>query len=88
MEKEFRVIGVMKKWRNNMDEVEEELTQYLQEKVVRKYTWFGLLPNYRWVTIDSEHVPSFAWIHKCVFGDETDWKSKFCNINNCTFIKK
>jgi hypothetical protein len=82
---ELRVIRINTQWVNKMGEPEEEATQYLQEKIHRKFTWFGLLDDHYWRNIDSEHVPSFAWIHKSVFGDESNWKSKFRNIPNCKF---
>lgn len=85
MEKEYRVIAKHRSWRNSFGEPEEERTQYLQEKKIRGFRLFGILSKHYWQTIDSEIVPSFAWIHKGVFGDESSWKSKFSKISNCKF---
>jgi len=83
---ELRVIGIRRTWINKLDEPEEELTQYLQRRVERKYTFFGLLSKYYWETIDKKIVPSFAWISVGCFGS-TDWESKFKYIPNCQFTK-
>jgi hypothetical protein len=74
---ERRVISIHNRWRVNK-EWNEERIQYLQEKVLRIFTFFGILSKYYWKTIDSEIVPSNVWLQKAVFGDElTGWKSKF-----------
>jgi len=85
---DLRVIGIMHTWTNKNNEPEEELIQYLQKRCKRKHTFFGLLPKFYWETIDLKIVPSFAWIHKCIFGDESNWKSKWNGIPNIDWIKK
>ena len=84
-QRELRVIRINTQWVNKMGEPEEEAIQYLQEKIHRKFTWFGLMNDHYWENIDSEQVPSFAWIHRSTLGDESNWKSKFRNIPNCKF---
>ena len=61
------------------DEYTETLIQCLQEKKVLKI--FGLKLFSYWVTIDTEIVPSFAWIQRNVLGS-TDWKSKWADLKN------
>lgn len=58
-----------------------EMYQVLEEQ--RPFL-FGLFNH--WVIIDTEEVPSFAWIQSACFGS-TDWKSKFINIEGVEFIK-
>lgn len=65
-DKNYRVIAIHDKWKAN-GEWNEERTQHLQKRIIP-----GL-----WKTIDTEIVPSFAWLHHAVFGDAPDWKSKF-----------
>jgi len=79
MEK-YRVIAKMYTIKTN-DEVFNEMIQYLQ---IKTKTLFGKL---KWETIDQEIVPSYVWIHKACFGDESNWKSKFKDIPNCKFKK-
>lgn len=79
---EKRVIGKMYTKRNRYGDTYNEMKQFLQ---VKKSYLFGLYK--RWKTIDEEDVPSFAWIHKACFGDESNWKSKFKDIPNVKFIK-
>ena len=81
MSNEYRVISKMYTKHNRNGESWSEMKQFLQKKTKR---FFGIV---KWETIDEESVPSFAWVHKASFGDESNWKSKFNGITNCTFVK-
>ena len=78
---EYRVIAKMYTKYNKHGESWNEMKQFLQKKTKG---WFG---KPKWKTIDEEDVPSFSWIHKGCFGDESNWRSKFNGISNCTFVK-
>lgn len=54
-------------------DIDYTLTQYLQKKVCVKILCFRV---HYWKTIDSEIVPSFAWIQANTLGS-TEWESKF-----------
>jgi len=74
---EMRVTSEYFKWISN-GEWNEERIQYLEQKVTRKFTFFGLFPKSYWKIIDSEKVPSFVWLQAAIFGDQqTGWRSKF-----------
>lgn len=66
---DYRVIAIHHRWKNK-GEWNEERIQHLQKKQ-------NILFFTYWKTIDSEIVPSFAWLHKAIFGDRPDWDSKF-----------
>jgi len=76
----YRVIAKMYNRSNIYGEFWNDVKQYLQKRI----SFCGI--SY-WRTIDEEDVPSFAWIHRACFGDETNWKSKFSEIPNCEFVK-
>lgn len=77
---EYRLQAIHSKWKKG-GEFQEERVQYLQVKVTRRFTLFGLLEKHYWKTLDSEIVPQHVWLQKSVFGDElTGWKHKFSNI--------
>lgn len=78
---EYRVIALMFNKSNHHGEKWNELKQYLQVK--RTYL-LGLIT--KWETIETEDVPSFAWMQHGTLGS-TDWKSKFSDIPNVKFIK-
>lgn len=78
----YRVIAKMYNKKNIHGERWNEMKQFLQ---IKSKTWYG---KTKWKTIDEEDVPSFAWIHKGCFGDETNWESKFKDIPNVKFINE
>jgi len=63
---QYRVTASHRKWKSN-GEWNEERRQHLQKRNGRGW----------WKTIDTEIVPSYAWLHHAIFGDSPDWKSKF-----------
>ena len=75
-----RVIAKMRTtYNSDSDEYTETLTQYLQEQ--KHFKIFGLRLFSYWLTIDTEIVPSFAWIQRNALGF-TDWKSKWFGLDN------
>jgi hypothetical protein len=75
-----RVKAVMvKKWCDNSQDFDETLYQYLQEKKYVKILSITLFSY--WKTIDTEIVPSYAWIQRNTLG-YTDWLSKWYGIEN------
>lgn len=75
-----RVIAKMRTtYNSDSDEYTETLTQYLQEQKHFKILGFKVFPF--WKTIDTEIVPTFAWIQRNALGF-TDWKSKWFGLEN------
>ena len=72
-------------YNRHSDEYTEKLTQYLQEQIHIKL--FGINIYTYWLTIDTEIVPTFAWIQRNTLGF-TDWKSKWFDLENVSWIKK
>lgn len=70
------------------DSISEEynytLYQYLQEK--KQFKIFGITLFIYWKTIDTEIVPSFAWIQHNTLGS-TEWKSKWNGLENVNWNK-
>lgn len=60
------------------DEYTETLVQYLQER--RALTFLGFTLFSYWKTIDTEVVPTFAWIQHATMGS-TDWRSKWYDLD-------
>lgn len=60
------------------DEYTDTVYQYLQEKITVKLFNISLFSY--WKTIDSEIVPTYAWMQRNTLGS-TDWKSKFYRLD-------
>lgn len=69
-------------YNRSSDEHTEILTQYLQEQ--KHFKLFGVKLFSFWQTIDTEIVPSFAWIQRNTLGFTT-WKSKWHGLENVTW---
>lgn len=80
-----RVIGkTAHSYNSKTDEHTETHYQYLQER--KDVKLFGKKLFSYWKTIDTEEVPSYAWIQMACFGS-TDWKSKWFGIPNVLWVK-